>query len=545
MQRLFSRISLKAARIGAACIIAVVFIAIYFFNQQASKHYEQSESLRPYGGTLVIGTYNSPTIINPILTSHSISAALMELIFNSLVRVNHEGQLIPGLAQSWDVSDDGMEYVFYIEKGVHFHDGKELTANDIKFTYDMIADPKNQSHWRTNIEMVDRFEVIDPYQLKMYLNKPFPLILEKLTREIAPKHLLKGQDLTSTVFNYEPVGTGPFKFKSWDKETDEIELMVNKDYFEGRAYLDKIVVKSYADSRYLWSAFLRGEVDLVNFISREDYELIKDNVDFQTHEINLDKYFAIFYNLEDSILKNSQVRKAIAHSINKKQIMKTVSNAGIESTGPFHPEAFGFNPDVAAFTYAPDYAKTIFEQEGWVLDSNNEEGVRFKDGRALELRLLVNDNYGEYALMAKIIRQNLSEVGMKTTIQLYNDSNDLSEFIEKNRPQAWIRFFGGPKAEGYESASDWYSSSSKYGTVWAYDNKEVDRLFQLVRVTQDREKRAEIYKKIHQIVYDDQPAYFLYFPSMFHAVSAEFKNTHAFFSLSMPGYTLKDWYLLP
>ncbi len=118
-----------------------------------------------YGGTLVWGTINPPTIINPVLTSHSVSESILELLFDPLVRINGQGRVMPGLAQSWDISKDGLVYTFHLRRHVYFHDGVECTAEDVKFTYEAIREPSNKSTWRTSTELVKEWRVIDPYTI--------------------------------------------------------------------------------------------------------------------------------------------------------------------------------------------------------------------------------------------------------------------------------------------------------------------------------------------------------------------------------------------
>ncbi|VAW19691.1 hypothetical protein MNBD_BACTEROID05-218, partial [hydrothermal vent metagenome] len=115
----------------------------------------------PYGGTLVFGTHTKPTSINPIFTTQSISAALMELIFDPLVRVDGQGKIIPGLAKSWDISEDGLVYTFYLREGIRFHDGVALTAQDVKFTYEQIHNPENNSPWRSDTAVIEKWIIID------------------------------------------------------------------------------------------------------------------------------------------------------------------------------------------------------------------------------------------------------------------------------------------------------------------------------------------------------------------------------------------------
>ncbi len=502
----------------------------------------------PYGGTLVWGTFNAPSFINPILTTHSVSSSLMELIFDSLVKIDGQGNIIPGLAKSWEISEDGLEYIFNLQKGVKFHDGIEFTAEDVKFTYDLISDPKNKSQWRSATELIERWEIIDKYSLKAVLKKTFPPLLSKLVREIIPKHIYQGEDIKTNAFNYHPIGTGSFRFNHWDRATDTIELTANPKYFEGRPYLDRIVIKTYPDNEKLWVALMRGEIDLARFINYEDYKILKKDPAFKAYAINSTMYFAMVFNPHDPVYHDVEVRRAVAHAIDRARLMRVSSINGIESTGPFNPDSPAFNPGVKPLEYDFRKARVMLMHRGWkdpALDANGGEyKIRRKGGKNLELRLLVDAQRDVYARMAKVIFLNLAIVGIDTKIILYNDEKELTpEFLEKYKPQAWLRFFQGLGLNPYATTRSWYSSSTQFGRLWPYKNEKVDSLFECARTTTDIKKRIALYQQIHKVIYEDQPACFLFSPVTFHAVTAKFQNTGGVFNAYMPTYTLKDWYI--
>ena len=523
----------------------IVFLLIMNLTMVFPSRTEAKEKFLKgrYGGTLVMGAREIPTKINPIFTTHTVSLDLMNLIFDHLIRMGTKGKIEPSLAESWENSEDGLIYTFYLKEGVKFHDGVELTAKDVKFTYEQILDPKNESPYRSHFELIEKIEIIDKYIVKFVLSDPFPIFLTKLAyREIVPKHILEGQELRNTSFNYSPIGTGPFKFSSWDRDTDQIELVANEDYFEGRPYLDKIIVKIYPEGYGLWPAFMREEVDFIMFIDHEDYKVIEKDPALRGYKIPWDKYCAIAYNIEDPVLRDKEVRRAIAQSINRKEIIEAVFPGGIESIGPFHPETEGFNREVKLLEYDPMKAKIDLMHRGWIDEDN--DGILEKNGRELEIKMLVDERSDLYKKMALIIRQQLAEVGIKIVMQLYKDEEELTkEYLNEKKPQAWLRFYNGSSNHPYEAVGSWYSLSSEFGKIWNYKNDEVDRLFELCRVSIDKNKKLESYRAIHKMVYEDQPACFLFFPVSYHAISSKLKNTDEYFSIDMPVYTMKNWYI--
>jgi len=497
---------------------------------------------KPYGGALVWGTRNKPSIINPLFTTSSVSMSLQDLIFNRLVRLNSKGEIEPDLAESWDISPDGLVYTFHVRKGVRFHDGVECNAYDVKFTYDKIMDPAVNSPFRVYFDLITDTQVMDKYTFRIILKEPSATLIYRLVREVVPEHLLEKADLKTCYFNFHPVGTGPFKFKDWPGN-NQIILEYNPDYYEGRPYLDKIVVKVYPDSRSLWISLMRGEVDYATFIEREDYEVIKNDPVFKAYAFPADIYYAIFYNTADSLLADKKIREAIAYGTDIKSLIEKVAYGyGIECSGPFYPQCPGFNPEVLPYEYSPKKSLGLLKESGWKDEDN--DGILEKDGEELELKVLVDSGSQIYQRIIMAIRQQLQEIGIKINVVLYDDEKGLNqEFLDKHKLQAQLKLFlAGTDPD--QTKEYWFSKSPKgLDKLWFCANEEVDRLFELGAVTQNIKERQKIYQKIHKLIYEDQPACFLYFPFVFHVISAKFENTNEYFALSMPTYTMKDWYI--
>ena len=360
---------------------------------------------------------------------------------------------------------------------------------------------------------------------------------------------MEGADLNRMVFNYHPIGTGPFKFKNWNKETDQIELEANPHYFEGRPYLDKFVVKIYSDNLQLWSSFMRHEVDLVQWITGTDYSIVENDPAFKAYAVASSMYYAIVYDLKDPIWHDGQLRQAIAHGINIEGIIDALPRfEGEESIGPFPPESAGYNHEVQPFEFDPVKAKMMLMHRGWQdmqQDAHaGENNVRSKGGRELEVRMLVDERNDTYKRMAQIIRQQLAEIGIKVIILLYEDENEVTrEYLDQHKPQAWLRLFQGLGLDPYEAVGSWYSLSSEFAKFGNYKNEEIDRLIELGNSSQNANKQTDIFKEIHRMIYDDQPACFLFFPAGYFAINSKFRNTDEYFNVYMPTYTIKDWYI--
>ena len=494
------------------------------------------------GGTLVWGTTNPPVSMNPVLTRQGVSTALFELIFNSLIRLDGKKQIIPDLAMSWDVSADGLTYTFHLREGVHFHDGVEFTADDVKFTYDAIADPGNASPLKDVAGVEGQWRIVDRYTVQFILEKPDDIVLYRLIRGIVPKHLLDGKDLRQAPFNSHPVGTGPFLFDRWNKETGEVALKANPDYYEGRPGLDGVVVKVYSDNTRLWAGLMRREVDFVKYLNQEDYLILQKDPTFLTYEVPEGITCAIVYDLADALLADLNVRKAVAWGLDVKKILKETATSGIQSSGPFESHAFEFGRDVNVFEYDPESARSALAASGW--RDINSDGILEKEGQALEVRMLVDSRSEYFQRIAMMIRQQLSEIGLKVVVLSYQNEKELTaEFLARHKPQARLRFFGSFSFSAEVSLRKWYPSAGPLGSLWHYSSSRVDALIAQAGLVSDKGKAWEVYRKIQEVMYDDQPACFLFSPMTLHAVAAKFQGTETFFLPSMPNYMIKNWYL--
>jgi len=197
----------------------IIFVLTFMSFILQGCQTEHSNKKAQYGGVLRWGTCHKPTPINPIYTSTSVSMPLQDLIFNKLVRINAKGEVEPDLAWKWEVSDGGLVYIFYLRKGVYFHDGVECTAEDVKFTYGAIMAGAHDSPFKADFSYVTDVEVIDKYRVKITLKKPSVFFIYNLVKEICPAHLLQGEGERMENIGIHPVGTGPFKFKQWTEDS--------------------------------------------------------------------------------------------------------------------------------------------------------------------------------------------------------------------------------------------------------------------------------------------------------------------------------------
>lgn len=495
-----------------------------------------------YGDTIVTGSIGEPRTLVPILASDSSSGTICSLIFNGLVKYDKDLILTGDLAEKWEVSQDGLDITFYLRKGVLWHDGAPFTAKDVVFTYKSLIDPGVRTPYGGDFQMVKSLEVIDDYTLKVFYKEPFSPGLASWGMNIMPSHLLEKEDLNTTKFARNPIGTGPYKFKLW-KTGERVELVSNRDYFEGRPYIDRYIYRIIPDTATLFLELRAQAVDYtsltpIQFRRQTETEFFKKN--FQRFNFPSFGYTYMGYNLKDPKFKDVDVRRAINYAVNKEEIIKGVLlGLGRISTGPFIPESWAYNKDVLPLEYNPGKAKELLKNAGW--SDSDGDGILEKDGMKFSFTVITNQGNNERKMALEIIQRRLREVGIEVKIKIIEWSAFVSEFIDKRRFEAVLLGWGlSLDPDMYDI---WHSSKTREGefNFIGYSNKEVDMLLLEGRRTFNQEERKRIYHRIHEILYEDEPCLFLFVPDALPVLHSRFKGVEV--APSGIGHNFIRWFV--
>ena len=478
-----------------------------------------------YGDAIVNGSIGEPRTLVPILASDSASGAICGMVFNGLVKYDKELKLTGDLAEGWDVSEDGLEIIFYLRKGVRWHDGEPFTARDVEFTYKSLIDPDVRTPYSGDFEMVKEFEVIDDYTVKVLYKEPFSPGLSSWGMNIMPRHLLEGEDLNTTGFARSPVGTGPYKFKSW-KTGEAVELLSNHDYFEARPYIDRYIYRIIPDQATLFLELRAEGVDYVSltplqFERQTQSRFFKEN--FQKFNFPSFGYTYLGYNLSDAKFQDIRVRQAINYAVDKEEIIRGVLlGLGRVATGPFIPESWAYNKEVRPAGYNPEKARMLLKEAGW--QDLDGDGILEKDGLKFSFTIITNQGNERRRMTAEIMQRRLREVGIEVRIKIIEWSAFVSEFIDKRRFDAVLLGWSlGQEPDMYDI---WHSSKTGEGqfNFAGYSNHEVDQLLIEGRRTFDQGERTRIYHRVHEILYEEQPYLFLYVADALPILHRRFKG---------------------
>ncbi len=461
---------------------------------------------------ITIGSLADAKRLLPLLASDSASGDISGWIFNGLTKYDKNIKVTGDLAESWDISPNGLQIIFHLRKGVLWHDGVEFTADDVVFTYNTVIDPKVPTPYSSIYGPVKEVEALDKYTVKVTYSEPFAPALESWGMGIIPRHILEGKDISAEYYNRNPIGTGPYKIKEW-VTGQKIVLEAYGNYFEGRPKIDKYIARVIPDTATMFLELKFGGIDFMG-LTPPQYKLQADteffNKYFQKFKYPSFGYTYLGYNLLDAKFKDKRIRQALTYAINKKDIIEGVLlGYGTPCTGPFPPESWAYNPNAKDLEYNPERAKKLFEDAGWEI---GQSGLLEKDGKPFSFTVLVNQGNEARLKTAQIIKENLKAIGVEMNIKVLEWQAMLHEFIDKKRFEAVI--MGWALSRDPDIYDIWHSSKTKEGefNFISYKNEEVDRLLLEGRRTFDMEKRKKIYHRIHAILLDEQPYTFLYVP---------------------------------
>ncbi len=497
------------------------------------------------GGTYVEGMAGNPTHLNPLLSGYNqVDADLVSLIFSGLTEINERGEVVPDLARKWDISEDGLIYTFYLRPDVRWHDGESFTADDVVFTIEALQDPNFQGPPElATLWQAVAAEKQSDHIVSFTLREPFAPFLAYTTVGILPKHILEGvpaRELPRHPFSAHPVGTGSFRLLELTAEHALLEA--NPYYYGQKPYLDKVEFLFYREYGEIFAAYQRGEVEGISRVLPPDLDRVRQVEGLNLYSTWLPRYTLIFLNLEAPAFQEKEVRQALLWAIDRQRIIDQILDGqGLVVDSPILPNSWAYDEDIPRYDYNPQQAKDLLEEAGWV-DTNND-GVREKEGVALEFPLLTNDDPLRVRIIEEIARE-LAEVGVGVRTQTLGYG--VSERLQSHHFTAVLYGWGDlpPDPDLYEM---WHSTQAtdegqNYG---GFANRDVDEILEQARLINDSAQRRELYRRFQEIFAQEVPALLLYYPIYNYAVSERVKGVQLG-PLSTPSdrfRTIADWYV--
>jgi oligopeptide transport system substrate-binding protein len=463
---------------------------------------DNSSPEQAYGGFLRIAT-QSPESLDPIHSKNYAESEIVLQLFDGLLRFDQNLNIAPALAQDWQVSSDGRNYTFHLRKGVHFHNGREVTAEDFVYSLTRLLDPRwksvDETHYSKILganeyregkaRSIEGLKALDPLTLRITLEEtyaPFLRILAQQPASVVPREEVERRDLE---FGKRPVGTGAYRFSQWDP-AGEILLSANPDYFEGRPFLQGIRIKTLStlNAHDNFQDFLDRKLD-ISFVPSGQLPVVHSRADWVYVSRPILRFMYLGINLKDRMMRDVNIRKAIHYAINKSEVVGEEPDYSI--TNNLIPlSLLGSNPEANPDLYNLEAARQALALSG------------LHHSRRLKINLWHATNFQERKKLLARLANNLQAVGMEVDLRIVPSLRELLEKIYSGQTQLFligeVIDFPDPDA----LLNRLFNSKSK-GNPFAYKNVEVDRLLLEAQTTLDEHLRAQLYGKIEKQILED------------------------------------------
>ncbi len=478
-------------------IVPFVFLTLQVYADSYGK-----------GGPLVFGRGGDSVGLDPAFEVDGESFKVCDNIYDTLVQYKEGStELEPGLAESWESSEDGLTWTFNLRKGVTFHDGTPFNADAVLFSLNRQHDKTHPYHdvggsyvyWEDTglAGIVDKITASDEYTVNIKLKTAYaPFIY---TIAITPFAIVSPTAVKKYVEKYSnnPVGTGPFIFERWDRK-DKIVLKANENYWGGRPKIHRVIFRSIPDNAVRLIELQQGNLDIMEFPNPDDLQQIQndDSIELLSQPGTNIGYLAL--NMEKPPFDNNKVRLAINHAINKSEIIKHLyQGLGMPAKNPIPPTLWSYDDTIEDFEYNPELAKQLLAEAGY---ENGFETTLWAlpvprpyipDGRAL----------------AEVIQSELNNIGIKAKIVTY----DWGTYLEKTKNGehdmamlGWSADLGDPDNFFYFLLSK-ASAEKPAGNIAFYKSDEMQNILEKARSITDREERIALYKEAQHLFHKDVP----------------------------------------
>jgi peptide/nickel transport system substrate-binding protein len=447
------------------------------------------------GGDLRVGVHATMKNFDPHKAPNQPEYWTDQLMYDYLLMLDQDLLIQPALATEWDVSDDGLTWTFQLRDGVRFHNGRDLTADDVKYSFARIMDPETASAQASNFSVVKAVEAPDPQTVVIHLASPnvvLPSILADPRSAIVAKEIVEATgDLSQT-----DAGSGPFTFDGLGAD-GSATLVRNDDYWqENRPYVDRVVLQPIPESATRNTALRTGDVDMVTFVTANFISLLRQDPNVVIPELATSgQYYYLLMNSAEEPFSDLKVRQAIFHALDR-NVITQVSLAGegvpllAAAIPPWHWAAA-----------EPVYTAPNLDQAKQLLSESSQP-----DGFEFTLRVWSPQDYAQRS--AQLIQEQLAPLNIKPNIELQADWATYWTPVQDGKFQATIQGTGGNTDPDVWLYEPFHTGGSKNYTN--YSNPEVDKLLDEGRQTADQEERKRIYQEAQAIIATDGPMAFLY-----------------------------------
>ncbi|MBO8141777.1 MAG: glutathione ABC transporter substrate-binding protein [Firmicutes bacterium] len=457
--------------------------------------------------TVVVALSSTLTTLETQDTTDTDSAAVRFSIYEGLVTINQHGETVPELAESWDVSEDGRTYTFYLRKGIKFHDGTPFNAEAVKVNFDRLMTTQRNTSAGAYFTMLESVEAVDEYTVVFRTKEPFGPFIRHLgihaAQIMSPAAIEKWGDEVGQ----HPVGTGPWKFVEWVRG-DHVTLERNEDYWREKPGAKRLIYRIVPEPSTRVAMLETGEADVILRVTPEEVERLSNNPNIRVFKTQTARSMFFSIHTQRPHLADPRVRQALNYAVDKEAIVKSIlGGAGVVADSPLGSGVFGYTP-IKTYEYNPQKARQLLTEAGY----------------ANRLSITIAAPRGRYVqdwLVAQAVQAQLQAIGIKAQLNIVGD---FASYIQQiTSPDRADLMFLGWAPSTLDGEGGLYQilhgdRANQFANSSAFDNDEFDRYVDLARTSTDQEQRLEYYQKAQEIAVEEAPMLFMYYQAVYTAV---------------------------
>ncbi len=456
---------------------------------------------------VVLGVRGEPLGFDPTQTGDGFSNTVELQLFDGLVQYDENRNIVGNLATDWNISDDGLVYTFDLKEGVKFHDGTELTAEDVKYSLDLAK----ESPFTSSLNKMESITVLDPYKVEIKLKEPYVIFLEKLCRPDGAGIISKNarESAGAEAFYENPVGTGPYVIKEWERGSKVI-LERFEDYHWGAAPIKEAVFRFLPEPTTATIAVESGEVDFTDNISAADIPAI-DKEKVSIYESPSFHFNYLVLNTNKEPLNNVKVRQAIAHAIDKDSVaISALEGYATVVDSVVRKDAEGYSDSIEYRQYDVDKAKELLKEAGY------EDGFK--------LQILITEGYSNK--IAEMVQANLKEINIDVSIQSIESSAFIQDMVDGKHEMGW--FAVDNSTTDASQVSTMLETGEMYNLSY-YSNTQLDEALHVLNSSINPKERNPKAELVQKIVNDEVPIIPLFWRDDIFLANKQLKNVEELF----------------
>ncbi len=505
------------------------------------------------GGAITVVMGYDPPSLNTIVDSDAVASRITDhRIYQALVSNDPYDdpryQIVPELAQSWEISSDQKTYTFHLRRDVKWHDGGAFTARDVVATFDKVRDDRVKAmHLRSYMKELRSYEAIDEYTVRFVFEKPYFLVMDGIFAviPIQPAHVI--EKLTATQYNEaatnslnrHPIGTGPFEFAEWTSG-QKIVIRKNRHYWGKKPHLDRVVFRIVKDTAVALQLAERQEVD-VTAVTSEQWRKMGARIRKHYYRTKYydNNYGWIGWNLQRPLFQDARVRRALTMLIDRPGIARAMFyGLPRETTCHFYWASESCDPSVRPLPYDPPGAVKLLKEAGW--SDTDDDGVLERGGVEFRFRFMMPAGSESTTRMATKLKEDFQRAGIELLLHRVEWSAFVRQLREKEFDVCTLAW--SDSSPRTDPSQIWHTDSIRGGSNYiSFSNPRADELMDKARVTLDDAARGELYRELHRLLYAEQPYTWLYTRP---ELSLIHRRVHGV-RQGLMGWRYEDWWVTP